>query len=77
MNIDYAGFSKKIKLIRIEKNLKQDDVAKELKISSNTYSAYENNPQLMKLSTLIALSNTFGEDLINIFLTNYATKCSK
>lgn len=75
--IDYLAFSKKLKSIRIEKDLKQEDIAEALHISSNTYMSYENNPQNFKLSTLEDLGLILGVDLIKIILSFSATKCSE
>lgn len=76
VQIDYLGLSKKIKSLRIEKGLKQTDVAKQLNMSSTTYMFYENNPKFFKITTLEQMSCIFNENLIEIFLSFSATKCS-
>lgn len=73
--VDYIGFSKKLKAIRVEKDIKQEDVAKKLNISTNTYMSYENDPGNIKLSTLLDIGNILQVNIINIFLQYIDTKC--
>ena len=47
-NINPIAIGKEIKIVRKEKNLKQKDLAKILKISPSTYSVYENGKILIK-----------------------------
>lgn len=77
ISADYSSFSKKIKLLRIEKDILQIDIAKRLGISVNTYRKYENNPENMKLSMINEIGNVLNENLLNIFLTYVDTKCIK
>lgn len=72
---DYNGFSKKIKAIRVEKEIKQEDVAKKLGISTNTYMSYENDPRNLKIDTLIELGNILDVNILDIFLQYIDTKC--
>ena len=76
-NVDYAGLSKRIKTIRFEKDITQEDVASKLNISTNTYMSYENNPKDMKLSILLDLSKILGVNMQDIFLEYVDTNCSK
>ena len=50
-NINPIAIGKEIKIVRKEKNLKQKDLAKILKISPSTYSVYENGKILKKISS--------------------------
>lgn len=77
ISADYSSFSKKIKSLRIEKDILQIDIAKRLGISVNTYREYENNPENMKLSMINEIGNVLNENLLNIFLTYVDTKCIK
>lgn len=74
---DYIGFSKKLKAIRVEKDIKQEDVATKLEISTNTYMSYENDPRNIKLNILFEIGNILGVDISNIFLQFIDTKCIK
>ena len=49
-NINPIAIGKEIKIVRKEKNLKQKDLAKILKISPSTYSVYENGKILINTS---------------------------
>lgn len=73
--VDFKGFSKKIKALRIEKGIYQSDIAKKLNVSTNTYMEYENNPGNMKISMLVAVGETLGVNLTQIFLQYVDTKC--
>ncbi|HCH0380385.1 TPA: helix-turn-helix transcriptional regulator [Vibrio parahaemolyticus] len=53
-------FSMKIKELRNSKNLNQEDVAKAIGITKNTYIKYENGTQSPKLETIEKLSEFFG-----------------
>lgn len=55
--------SKRIKELRLEKNLKQKDVAKHLNIATNTLSQFENNKGRPSLEVLTAMANYFGVSL--------------
>lgn len=65
-----------IKLIRFKSKKSQEDVAKELNISRNTYSIWENNPVQLKLDTLIEIGNILNNDII-IFFNQYVAECNK
>ena len=52
--------STKIKDLRLEKNLKQKDVAKELNIATNTLSQFENNKGRPSLEVLSLMADFFG-----------------
>ena len=51
--------SEKIKELRIEKNLKQKDVAKALNIATNTLSQFENNKGRPSLEVLTGIADFF------------------
>lgn len=65
-----------IKLIRFKAKKSQEDVAKELNISRNTYSIWENNPVQLKLDTLIEIGTILNDDII-IFFNQYVAECNK
>lgn len=65
-----------IKLIRFKSKKSQEDVAKELNISRNTYSIWENNPVQLKLDTLIEIGTILNSDII-IFFNQYVAECNK
>lgn len=65
-----------IKLIRFKSKKSQEDVAKELNISRNTYSIWENNPVQLKLDTLIEIGTILNHDII-IFFNQYVAECNK
>lgn len=48
-----------LKELRARKNKTQAEVAKELKISTQTYNSWEKNPGKIKLSNLISLCDYF------------------
>lgn len=51
--------SQKIKALRLEKELKQKDVAKAINIATNTLSQFENNKGRPSLEVLTLLANFF------------------
>lgn len=65
-----------IKLIRFKSKKSQEDVAKELNISRNTYSIWENNPVQLKLDTLIEIGTILNNDII-IFFNQYVAECNE
>lgn len=77
VNVDYTGFSKKIKSIRLEKDITQDFMATKLNISKNTYMSYENDPANMKMNMFLEIGDILNVDIISIFLQHTATKSSK
>lgn len=64
----------KLKLLRFKSKLSQEDVAKMLSISRNSYNNYENHPLKITLEILLKLSNIFEYDLYNFF---YSVCCNK
>ena len=62
-----------LKLLRFKNKKSQEDMAKELEISRNTYTNWENNPMSLSLDTLNKITNIFDED-ITIFFKNYVAK---
>jgi len=75
MVVDYSAISRKIKSLRIEKNMYQQDIAEELGVSVQTYQEWENNPNNLKFCNIIALSNILKVNLLDIFLLYADTKC--
>ncbi len=65
--------SEYLKLLRFKSKKSQEDVAKELDISRNTYTTWENNPMSLSIDTLNKITNVFGEDII-IFFKQYVAK---
>lgn len=65
-----------IKLIRFKAQKSQEEVAKELNVSRNTYSIWERNPVQLKLDTLIEIGNILNNDII-IFFNQYVAECNK
>lgn len=55
--------SKRIKELRLEKNLKQKDVAMHLNIATNTLSQFENNKGRPSLEVLSAMADFFEVSL--------------
>lgn len=62
-----------LKLLRFKSKKSQEDVARELGITRNTYTTWENNPISLSLETLNKITTLFGED-INIFFINQVAK---
>lgn len=56
-------FSEHLQKLRIEHNLSQKDVAKNVDISLPSYQRYEYGTREPQLSTLIALADFYGIDL--------------
>ena len=52
-------FSERIKYLRTEKGLGQDDLAKEIGVSNGIISLWENGLREPSMSSLIALANFF------------------
>lgn len=65
-----------IKLIRFKAQKSQEEVAKELNVSRNTYSIWERNPVQLKLDTLIEIGNILNNDII-IFFNQYVAECNE
>ena len=66
--------TEELKLLRFKSKLSQEDVAKMLKISRNSYNNYENNPLKITLEILLKLSEILGYDLYNFFYTICCTQ---
>ncbi len=62
-----------IKLIRFKNKKSQDEVAKMLEISRNTYNFWENNPVTLSLDVLKKIFDVFDEDVL-IFFEQYVAK---
>lgn len=65
-----------LKLLRFKNKKSQEDVAKELEISRNTYATWENNPIGLSIETLNKITNIFNED-ITIFFKSYVAKSNQ
>ena len=59
-------FSSKIKELRIEKGLNQEDVAKGISVGKNTYLAYEKGTQSPKLETIEKIAKFYGVTVTEI-----------
>ena len=53
------SFSERIKYLRIEKGLGQEELAKELGVSASVISRWENGLREPSMSSLIAIANYF------------------
>ena len=53
-------FGERIRILRKEKKLRQEDVAKEIGISFRTYCRYENVEREPTAPTIVALADLFG-----------------
>lgn len=62
-----------LKLIRFKHKKSQEDIAKDLNITRNTYGAWENNPISLSIETLNKIANVMNEDII-IFFEEYVAK---
>lgn len=69
-NINPIAIGKEIKIVRKEKNLKQKDLAKILKISPSTYSVYENGKILINTSFIYKFAKKFNCSIYNIIKKN-------
>lgn len=56
-------FGKRLRILRFQHKLSQNDLANEFKISSATLSQYENGKRLPDLDTLIKFANFFNVSL--------------
>ena len=65
-----------IKLLRFKKKYSQEEVAKKIGITRNTYSIWENKPIALSLETLVNLFDVFEEDVL-IFFKKYVAKGNK
>ena len=64
----YEELARKIRIKRFENNISQDKIALELKVSVNTYRAWEKNPKQLNLENLISISKILDFNLIEFFL---------
>lgn len=58
--IDFKKYTENIKIIRLDKGLKQIEMAKKIGCSQQTLSSYENNKLIMPLETLKKLCKEFN-----------------
>lgn len=65
-----------IKLLRFKKKYSQEEVAKKIGITRNTYSIWENKPVALSLETLVNLFDVFEEDVL-IFFKKYVAKSNE
>lgn len=65
-----------IKLLRFKKKYSQEEVAKKIGITRNTYSIWENKPVALSLETLVNLFDVFEEDAL-IFFKKYVAKSNE
>ena len=57
-----------IKALRAQNNMKQEEVARAVGVSTATYNRYEQHPEVMTVSILVKLAKLFHVDLCDIFL---------
>ena len=57
----------KLKQLRIEKNIKQQDLAKALNVTKQSVSNWENNKRLPDINTLIQLADFYNCSLDYLF----------
>lgn len=55
-----SSFFERLKQLRTEAGLTQEDLAKKLNLSPSTISLYESNTREPNISTLIGVANYFG-----------------
>lgn len=60
-------FGERLKELRHEKNLTQQQLAKELNVSGNTIHAWETNKQEPSMSALLIISEIFNVSLDYLF----------
>lgn len=53
-------FGERIRILRKEKHIRQEDAAKELGISTRTYCRYETGEREPTAPTIVALADLFG-----------------
>lgn len=63
-----------LKELRARKNMTQDQVAKELGISPQTYNAWEKDISNVAVSKVQAVADYFGVQIGQIFLPSYMKK---
>lgn len=73
LNSDLSDY---LKLLRFKNKISQEDMAKKLNISRNTYTTWENNPINLSLDTLNKITEIFNED-ITIFFKQRVAKCNQ
>ena len=66
----------KLKQIRQESDLTQEELADLLGLTRQAYSHKENGKRKFTLEEALIIADTFGLKVEEIFLTNYATNCS-
>lgn len=70
------SLSEYFKLLRFKNKISQEEIAKRLGVSRNTYSTWENNPAQLSLETLNNISDKLGNDII-IFFKEYVANSNK
>lgn len=73
LNNDLSDY---LKLLRFKSKKSQEEVAKDLDVSRNTYATWENNPISLSLDTLNKITNFFDDDITNFFI-QYVAKSNK
>lgn len=73
LNNDLSDY---LKLLRFKSKKSQEEVAKDLDVSRNTYATWENNPISLSLDTLNKITNFFDDDITNFFI-RYVAKSNK
>ena len=73
LNNDLSDY---LKLLRFKSKKSQEEVAKDLDVSRNTYATWENNPISLSLDTLNKITNFFDDDITNFFI-RYVAKSNE
>lgn len=73
LNSDLSDY---LKLLRFKSKKSQEEVAKGLDVSRNTYATWENNPISLSLDTLNRITNFFDNDITNFFV-QYVAKSNE
>lgn len=73
LNNDLSDY---LKLLRFKSKKSQEEVAKDLDVSRNTYATWENNPISLSLDTLNKITNFFDDDITNFFI-QYVAKSNE
>lgn len=64
------GFGKRIKTLRLEKELTQSELAKHLEISSTSIGSYEKEKRIPRDDLKIKIAKFFNVKVSDIFFTN-------
>ena len=67
-----------LKQHRMFKGLTQTDMAEKLRITRQTYNAWESHPENLSFKTGVMIANTLGVDFLDIiFVPEMSTECKE